>query len=127
MPMKALYIDDDEDIGTIAVMCLKLNDAFDALHAPSGAEGLEMAADWQPDVILLDVMMPVMDGPSTFRKLKGNPVTADIPVIFVTAKTQRNELEELSGLGALGTIAKPFEPVALADDVADLLDVDEAR
>ncbi|WP_346912975.1 response regulator [uncultured Roseibium sp.] len=122
MPMKALYIDDDEDIGTIAVMCLKLNDTFDAVHASSGAEGLEIAADWNPDVILLDVMMPVMDGPSTYRKLKGNPVTADIPVIFVTAKTQRNELAELSGLGARGTIAKPFEPVTLAEDVADLLE-----
>jgi CheY-like chemotaxis protein len=127
MPLKALYIDDDEDIGTIAVMCLKLNDLFDAVHASSGTEGLDIAADWQPDVILLDVMMPVMDGPSTFRKLKGNPVTAGIPVIFVTAKTQRNELEELSGLGALGTIAKPFEPTTLAEDVADLLDAEKAH
>lgn len=121
MPMKALYIDDDEDIGTIAVMCLKLNDAFDARHASSGADGLDIAADWRPDIILLDVMMPVLDGPSTHRKLKDNPVTADIPVIFVTAKTQRNELEELSGLGALGTIAKPFEPLTLAEDIAGLL------
>jgi len=121
MPMKALYIDDDEDIGTIAVLCLQLNETFDARHAPSGAEGLDIAADWAPDVILLDVMMPVMDGPTTRRKLKENPATADIPVIFVTAKTQQNELETLSGLGALGTIAKPFEPVTFADDIVHLL------
>ncbi len=127
MPLKALYIDDDEDIGTIAVMCLKLNDAFEARHASNGSDGLKIAIDWEPDVILLDVMMPIMDGPSTYKHLKDNPATSGIPVIFVTARTQRNELEHLSRLGALGTIAKPFEPVTLADDVADLLDKDGSR
>ncbi|MBD1549694.1 response regulator [Roseibium aggregatum] len=121
MSLKALYIDDDEDIGTIAVMCLKLDGTFDARHASSGAEGIDIAVDWNPDVILLDVMMPVMDGPATRQKLKDNPATADIPVIFVTAKTQRSDLENLSGLGALGTIAKPFEPITFADDVTQLL------
>ena len=103
-------------------MCLKLNDAFDAQHASSGAEGLNIAADWKPDVILLDVMMPVMDGPTTRVKLKDNPETADIPVIFVTAKTQPNELKTLSELDALGTIAKPFEPISFADDVTQILE-----
>ena len=121
MQRKALYIDDDEDIGTIAVMCLKLNDIFDARHASNGPDGISVAVNWKPDVILLDVMMPIMDGPSTHRQLKDNPATADIPVIFVTARTQRDELEALSSLGALGTIAKPFEPVTLAEDVAELL------
>ena len=102
-------------------MCLKLNDIFDARHASNGPDGISVAVNWKPDVILLDVMMPIMDGPSTHRQLKDNPATADIPVIFVTARTQRDELEALSSLGALGTIAKPFEPVTLAEDVAELL------
>ncbi|MGJ5180131.1 response regulator [Bradyrhizobium oligotrophicum] len=73
-----------------------------------------MAAEWAPDVILLDVMMPVMDGPATLAQLRQNAATADFPVVFMTARTQARETDRFRSLGAVGVIAKPFDPMTLA-------------
>jgi CheY-like chemotaxis protein len=80
----------------------------------SGADGLTVAAEWRPDVILLDVMMPLMDGPSTLRRLREAPQTADIPVVFMTARAQTSDIEHFKSLRTAGVITKPFDPMKLA-------------
>lgn len=121
MAPKALYVDDERDICEIAEMCLKINDAFDARYVCSGQEALDIARDWKPDVILLDVMMPGMDGPTTVLQLKADSNTASIPVIFVTAKTLDSDLEALKQHAIAGVIAKPFQAMTLAEDVKRLI------
>jgi two-component system OmpR family response regulator len=83
----------------------------------SGEEAMGVVEDWAPDVILLDVMMPVMDGTATLGHLQSNPRTAHIPVVFMTARAQSRELDLLRSLGAVGVIPKPFDPMALATSV----------
>ena len=80
-------------------------------------KGSRSPREWNPDVILLDVMMPVMDGPATLSRLRANPMTADIPVIFMTARAQARELDRFRSIGAVGVIAKPFDPMTLAASV----------
>jgi CheY-like chemotaxis protein len=94
---------------------------YEVLLARSGAEGLAMARAEIPDTILLDVMMPEMDGPSTFRKLQENPATRKIPVIFITAKVQAADQRRFKDLGVTSVIAKPFDPVKLASQVSAAL------
>lgn len=120
--MRVLYVDDEPDIRTVVGLCLKLNDAFEVRECASGAEALQIARDWRPDVILLDVMMPEMDGPMTRQALRDDPATTDIPVVFVTARTQPSEVERLLELGVTGVIAKPFDPMTLAGQVNRLMD-----
>ncbi len=119
--IKALYVDDDEDIASIVELCLDLDDAFEAKCLNSGKDALVAAADWQPDVILLDYMMPDMDGPTTFGHLKKAGATRDIPVVFVTAKSMQEDVDLLLELGAIGVISKPFDPTSLASDIRNLL------
>jgi len=119
--MRVLYIDDEPDIRTVAIMCLQLNKDFQVQECSSGAQALQMARDWQPDVVLLDVMMPEMDGPMTRAALLDDPATAGIPIIFVTARTQPSEVERLLALKVTGVIAKPFDPMALAQQVCALM------
>lgn len=119
--IKALYVDDDEDIATIVEMCLELDSDFEVKCLHSGREGILEAIDWQPDVILLDYMMPEMDGPSTFFHLQERPTTKDIPVIFITAKSMKDDVSMLMDIGALGVISKPFHPETLAADIKALL------
>ena len=119
--MRVLYVDDEPDIRTVAVMSLQLNKTFDVQECASGADALQMARDWRPDVVLLDVMMPEMDGPMTRAALRDDPATTDIPVVFVTARTQPSELERLLELDVTGVIAKPFDPMTLARQVCDLM------
>jgi two-component system OmpR family response regulator len=116
-----LHIDDEADIREIVEISFGLDPAFTIRSCESGAEGLAAAAEWNPDVILLDVMMPVMDGPATLASLRGNPVTAGIPVIFMTARAQARELDRFRRLGAIGVIAKPFDPMTLAASVRSYL------
>lgn len=118
---KILYVDDDEDIREVAVMALELEPNFNVRSCASGPEAISMAAEWKPDLILLDVMMPGMDGPTVFEHLGRLPETASIPVVFITARTQKHEVERFLSLGAQGVIAKPFEPMTLADDVKRFL------
>jgi CheY-like chemotaxis protein len=119
--IRLLHIDDEPDIREIVEISLGLDPAFTIRSCKSGPEGLVAAAEWKPDIILLDVMMPVMDGPATLAGLLDNPATARIPVIFMTARAQARELDRFRSLGAVGVIAKPFEPMALAATIRKFL------
>jgi two-component system, OmpR family, response regulator len=114
--LRVLYVDDEADIREITVMSLGLDAEIETRAAESGAEALELLArgDWQPDLIILDVMMPGMDGPTTLAKLRTFSATAETPVIFMTARAQAFERDRLMKLGALGVIPKPFDPMGLA-------------
>ena len=118
---KILYVDDEPDIREIAVMSLQLNSEFEVRSARGGAEAIAMAQAWQPDIVLLDVMMPEMDGPMTRQNLAANGATRSIPVAFVTARTRPAEVARFLSMNVVGVIAKPFDPMTLAQEVADLL------
>jgi CheY-like chemotaxis protein len=117
MRLKVLYVDDEADIREVAMLALELDPAIEFRGESSGMAGLAAAAAWRPDAILLDVMMPSMDGPTTLMLLKNNDVTRMIPVIFVTARAQSREIEEFIKLGAREVITKPFDPMTLAAEV----------
>ncbi len=116
-----LVIDDEDDIREVAQVSLEALGGWNVLTASSGDQGIQRAAADQPDAILLDVMMPGMDGPTTFQKLQGEDATRKIPVIFLTAKVQAADRQRFADLGVAGVIAKPFDPMTLATDVAALL------
>jgi len=116
-----LLIDDEDDIREVAALSLESVAEWRLFDARSGEEGLARAETEQPDVILLDVMMPGMDGPTTFRKLRANPATEHIPVIFLTAKVQPADRRSFRELGVQGLIAKPFDPLLLAGQIAQTL------
>ncbi|MHB9144750.1 MAG: response regulator [Symbiobacteriia bacterium] len=118
---KILIIDDEDDIREVAQVVFELAGGWEVLTARSGPEGLAVAASAQPDAILLDVMMPDMDGPTTFQALRANPATRGIPVVFLTAKVQAADQRRLAELGAAALIAKPFDPLKIADQVAAAL------
>ncbi len=121
--MKLLYIDDEPDIREVAAMALELDGSIEVRQAGSGADALQMldAGEWAPDVVLLDVMMPGADGPTTLGELRRRPALSQTPVIFITARAQPQERARLMGLGAAGVITKPFDPMTLAQDVRDVL------
>jgi two-component system OmpR family response regulator len=112
-----LHVDDEPDIREIVGISLGLDPELVTRSCGSGEEAMELALDWHPDMILLDVMMPMMDGPKTLACLRGNPQTAGIPVIFMTARAQTRELDLFRSLGAVGVIPKPFDPMTLAASV----------
>jgi DNA-binding response OmpR family regulator len=120
--MKILIIDDDDDIRSIARLSLSRLGGMEVIEAASGAEGVRKGRDEKPDVILLDVMMPAMDGSATLAALRSQPATSATPVIFLTAKAMRVEIERLRGLGAAGVLTKPFDPRTLPADVRALVD-----
>lgn len=122
MTSRILYVDDEADIREIAEMALELDPQFLVRTCGSGREGLAMARDWKPDLILLDVMMPELDGPAVLGLLGEDPATSGIPVVFITARTQAQEVANLRALGARGVIAKPFDPMALAGQARAFLD-----
>lgn len=115
--LRVLQIDDECDILEIAAASLGLDPEIEVRGCDSGVDGLAAAALWRPDLILLDVMMPVMDGPTTLRHLREDPQTANIPVVFMTARVQTHELAHFRSLGAVGVISKPFDPMTLAASV----------
>ncbi|MCP1198574.1 response regulator [Notoacmeibacter sp. MSK16QG-6] len=119
--LRVLYVDDEPDIREIATISLGLGDEFDVKACASGEEAVPLARTWKPDVILLDVMMPVVDGPETLRRLRLVEETNNIPIIFVTARTQKQDVDGYIALGALGVIAKPFMPLELIQQVKDTL------
>lgn len=119
--MRLLYVDDDTDIRTVAVMCLQLDHRFEVRDCASGIEALQVARDWQPDLVLLDVMMPEMDGPMTRAALRADPATAELAVAYVTARTQSSEVERLLSHKVTGIVAKPFDPMTLAQQVSSLM------
>ena len=121
MTSRILYVDDEEDIREVASMSLELDPDLEVRTCSSGIEAIPAAAEWQPDLILLDVMMPNMDGPTTLSKLQTQPETAAIPVVFITARTQAYEVEKFKELGVKGVIAKPFDPMSLAGQAKEYL------
>lgn len=121
MSDRILYIDDEADIREVAAMALELDPGFEVRTCASGRDGLAAAREWQPALILLDVMMPELDGPGVLERLRQDPATAAIPVVFITARTQAHEVERLRALGARGVLAKPFDAMTLAGQVRELL------
>jgi CheY-like chemotaxis protein len=120
--MKVLIIDDEEDTRSIASMSLSILGGLDVLEAESGQDGINTAEKEQPDVILLDMMMPIMDGSQTLMALQANAGTKNIPVIFLTAKAMSSEIERLKRMGAVGVLTKPFDPTILASQVRAILE-----
>jgi CheY-like chemotaxis protein len=118
---RVLLIDDEELIRVIAEVSLTKVGGWEVLTARSGEEGLDKAAAEHPDAILLDVMMPGLDGPGTLARLQADPATATIPVVFLTATALQSEQEHLTDLGAAGVLLKPFDPMLLAREIAEVL------
>ena len=119
--MKVLIIDDDADIRTIARLSLSRVGGMDVIEAASGVEGVRKAQAETPDVILLDMRMPAMDGLETLSALRSQPATATTPVIFLTAKAFGEDVERMTLLGAAGVLIKPFNPRTLSADVRNLV------
>ena len=119
--IRILLVDDEPDIRDVVDVSLGLDPQFRTRACASGADALVMAAQWSPSLILLDVMMPLMDGPTTLANLRKNPRTAHIPVVFLTARTQTAEIEHFISLGAQGVLSKPFNPMTLATSVRSYL------
>jgi CheY-like chemotaxis protein len=113
-PFRVLHIDDEPDIREIVAMSFGLDPDAEIRSCDSGESGLAAAGEDAPDLILLDVMMPVMDGPTTLARLRDNPKTAGIPIVFMTARAQTAEISQFKSMGAVGVIAKPFDPITLA-------------
>ena len=118
---RILVIDDDEDIQDVAQVALEVVGGWEVITASSGSEGLRLAASEQPDGILLDVMMPDIDGIATLKQLKANPATQPIPVILLTAKVQSGDRDRFARLDIVGIIAKPFKTMLLAAQVTEIL------
>ncbi|MFP8776959.1 response regulator [Hydrogenophaga sp. RWCD_12] len=117
---RILYVEDEPDIQAVAAMALEMVGGFQVKVCSSGEEALQEVRSFAPDLILLDVMMPGMDGPGTLRALRAMPATARVPVAFMTAKVQPEEVEHYRALGALDVIAKPFDPMTLSTRVRDI-------
>jgi len=116
---KILYAEDEADIRSIAQIALEDIGGFTMKYCTSGQEALDQAEEFQPDLLLLDVMMPGMDGPTTLRKLREKPTLAHTPAIFMTAKIQMKEIAEYKEMGVLQVINKPFDPMLLAQQIRD--------
>jgi CheY-like chemotaxis protein len=121
MTKQILIIDDEDSVREIIQISLELLANWDVLTASSGSEGIAIAESEHPDVILLDVMMPYMDGPTTLKQLQTNTKTCDIPTIMLTAKAQISERQQLNSLGVLGVITKPCLPQDLVDEICRML------
>lgn len=120
-PLKRiLYVEDEPDIQTVARLALETLGGFTVEICSSGNEALSRAPDFQPQLILLDVMMPSMDGPSTLKMLRRLPQFASTPVVFMTAKVQPSEIAHYLQLGAVGVIPKPFDPMILSNQMQDI-------
>jgi two-component system, OmpR family, alkaline phosphatase synthesis response regulator PhoP len=119
-PKRILIVDDEYDIRAVAELALKTVAGWQVVTATCGIEALSLAAE-QPDAILLDVMMPDMDGIETFQALQANPLTQSIPVILMTAKTQAADRRRFVELGVAGIITKPFKAMKLPGEISEIL------
>ncbi len=117
---RILYVEDEPDIQEVALMTLEVIGGFTVEACSSGHEAIDKASGFAPDLILLDVMMPGMDGPTTLQELRKRAETTKTPVIFMTAKVQSHEINQYLELGAVGVITKPFDPVTLCDQIKEL-------
>lgn len=117
---KIMYIEDEPDIIAIAEISLQEVGGFTLVCCQSGREALQKALEFKPDLFLIDVMMPEMDGPAVLKALHKIPELSTIPIIFMTAKTQANEIKEYLKLGALDVITKPFNPIMLPEEIKQI-------
>ena len=115
---RVLIIDDEDDIREVAALSLETVAGWTVSTANSGMDGISKAMAEKPDAILMDVMMPAMDGPTTFRQMQSMPGVSDIPVVLLTAKVQGVDQRRFAGLGVHGVLFKPFDPLTLADQMA---------
>jgi CheY-like chemotaxis protein len=111
------YVEDDEDIQRIVRMSLERVGKMTVAVVSDPTQAIEAMAEFRPDLVMLDWMMPVMDGPTLFRQMKLRPETSALPVVFITAKASQRDLDELKSLGAVGTISKPFSPKDLPEQL----------
>ena len=118
---KILIIDDEDDIREVAALSLEATAGWKILTASSGAEGMAIAALERPDAILMDVMMPEVDGPTTFGKMQQHPIIVDIPVLLLTAKVQGVDQRRFANLGVSAVLFKPFDPLTLAQQISEAL------
>ncbi|WP_159798324.1 response regulator [Puerhibacterium puerhi] len=116
-----VVIDDDASIREVAALALSAVGGHEVSTAGDGAEGLELAGRVRPDAILLDVMMPVLDGPTVLARMREVETLRDVPVVFLTAKVGAQDISRLDGLGAVAVITKPFDPLTLPQQLADVL------
>jgi CheY-like chemotaxis protein len=121
MPIRVLCADDEDDIRTILRLALSLDPDLEVQFVTSGSDALAQARTGRFDAIMLDGMMPDLDGYETCRRLKQDPTTADIPVIFLTAKTQREEVRRALAIGAVACLTKPFDPMTIARELRSAL------
>lgn len=119
---KILHIEDEVDIQEITKMALEAVGGLNVRTCSDGEEALSVAPEFEPDLFLLDVMMPGMDGPETFQALQKLPGFENTPAIFMTAKVMEAEVARFKEIGALGVIAKPFDPMTLSDQIRALWD-----
>lgn len=124
---KVLLAEDEDDIRKVAQMSLQFRSGWEVALASNGEECLARAAEDPPDLILLDCMMPKLDGYETCRRLKQDPSLQHIPVIFLTAKAQETEVKKGLALGAVGYLIKPFNPMSLATEISQILEGQEER
>jgi two-component system OmpR family response regulator len=119
---RILYVEDEPDIQAVAQIALETVGGFTIKICQHGQQALAEAAAFKPDLLLLDVMMPDMDGPTTLVQLHQQPELAHIPAVFMTAKVQPQEVEQLRTLGAVDVITKPFDPMTLAEQIREIWD-----
>ena len=117
---RILFVEDDPDIQVVATMALEALGGFHVLACGSGAEALSRFGEFAPDLVLLDVMMPGMDGPATLAALRRLPGAEDTPVVFMTARVQAHEVARYREMGAAEVIAKPFDPMTLSANVREI-------
>jgi two-component system, OmpR family, response regulator len=125
--VRILFVEDDLDIQVIAQMALEELGGFTVMVCSSGKEALEKASLFKPDMILLDVMMPGIDGPDTLKRLRELPQTVDTPAVFMTAKVQTHEVEQYRHMGAVDVIAKPFDPMILSSTINTIWKLEQDR
>lgn len=121
MTRKILIIDDEDDIRELLQMSIEMSSGWTVMTAVSGADGIQIAAQAQPDAIILDVMMPEMDGPTTFKQLQQNSATQEIPVVLLTAKVQATEQPRFTQLGVKAVLSKLIDPLSFADRISEIL------
>lgn len=118
---RIVYVDDEPDIREIATMALEVDPEFDVVTCHSGEAALDVIPRFRPHLILLDCVMPGIDGPETLKRLRQLPELSDVPVAFVTARIQSHEVARLFSLGATGVVPKPFDALTLAETVKRFL------
>jgi two-component system alkaline phosphatase synthesis response regulator PhoP len=118
---RILVVDDEDHIREVAEVSLEAIGGHEVITAASGIEAIEKAATQRPDAILLDVMMPELDGPGTLARLRSDPATRSVPVVFLTAKVREGDVERLRALDVAGVLAKPFDPMTLPEQLSRIL------